>query len=107
MGSLYPNHPVLEEESQWVACVSKDASCECVTLTLPVINASANVTVVASGLDTARPFMDTMVGRKPIRSHPAQMVLPRDGNLVWFADASAASLFLRGNEPYATSATES
>ncbi|KAH1057511.1 hypothetical protein J1N35_035576 [Gossypium stocksii] len=107
VASLYPNHPVLEEESQWVACVSKDASCESVTLTLPVINAAANVTIVASGLDTARPFMDTMVGRKPIRSHPAQMVLPPDGNLVWFADASAASLFLRANEPYATSATDS
>ncbi|PPR98875.1 hypothetical protein GOBAR_AA21793 [Gossypium barbadense] len=71
VASLYPNQPVLEEESQWVACVSKDESCESVTLTLPVINAAANVTIVASGLDTARPFMDTMwVGSPFVRTRP-------------------------------------
>ncbi|XVF36844.1 hypothetical protein REPUB_Repub19eG0093500 [Reevesia pubescens] len=108
VAALFPNHPVLEEKSQWVACVSNDvtvASRESVTLTLPVINAAANVAVVASGMDLARPFMDTMVGRKPIGSNPAQMVSPQDGKLVWFVDACAASLFLRVNEPFATSAT--
>ncbi|XP_022753120.1 probable 6-phosphogluconolactonase 2 [Durio zibethinus] len=105
VASLYSNHPVLEEDSQWVACVSKDAATESVTLTLPVINAAANVAIVASGMDLARPFMDAMVGQKPIRSHPAKMVSPQHGNVVWFVDASAASLFLRGNEVFATSAT--
>ncbi|XP_007018952.2 PREDICTED: probable 6-phosphogluconolactonase 2 [Theobroma cacao] len=98
VASLYPNDPVLQEESQWVACVSKDGTIESVTLTLPVINAAANVAIVAAGMDLARPFMDVMVSRKPIGSHPAQMVSPQDGKLVWFVDASAASLFLRGNE---------
>lgn len=98
VASLYPNNPVLEEESQWVSCVSKDALGESVTLTLPVINAAANVAIVASGMDLARSFMNAMVGQKPIRSHPAQMVSPQDGKLVWFVDVCAASLFLRGSE---------
>ncbi|OMO72861.1 6-phosphogluconolactonase, DevB-type [Corchorus capsularis] len=98
VASLYPNHSVLHEESQWVSCVSNDSKRESVTLTLPVINAAANVAIVASGMDLARPFMDAMVSRKPIGSHPAQMVSPQDGKLVWFVDAPAASLFLRGNE---------
>ncbi|XVE55401.1 hypothetical protein DITRI_Ditri03aG0155700 [Diplodiscus trichospermus] len=106
VASLYPNHAVLKEELQWVACVSKDgAATESVTLTLPVINAAANVVIVASGMDLARPFMDAMAGGKPVGSHPAQMVSPRHGKLVWFVDACAASLFLRGNETYATPAT--
>ncbi|XVE95410.1 hypothetical protein REPUB_Repub02eG0094600 [Reevesia pubescens] len=106
VASLHPNHPVLEEESLWVACVAKDTSRDSVTLTLPVINAAANVVIVASGMDLARSFMDAMVGQKSIGSHPAQMVSPHDGKLVWFVDASAASLFLRSNEPYAKSASK-
>ncbi|XVF64640.1 hypothetical protein PTKIN_Ptkin09bG0184100 [Pterospermum kingtungense] len=105
VASLYPNHPVLEEESKWVSCVSNDALTESVTLTLPVINAAANVAIVASGMDLARPFMDTIMGQKPIRSHPAQMVSPQDGRLVWFVDACAASSFLRANGSFATLAT--
>ncbi|XP_021284546.1 probable 6-phosphogluconolactonase 1 [Herrania umbratica] len=98
VASLYPNDPVLQEESQWVACVSQDGTSESVTLTLPVINAAANVAIVAAGMDPSRPFMDAMVSGKPSGSHPAQMVSPQDGKLVWFVDAGAASLFLRGNE---------
>ncbi|OMP14144.1 Glucosamine/galactosamine-6-phosphate isomerase, partial [Corchorus olitorius] len=105
VASLYPNHSVSvlhedsQSQSQWVTCVSNDSKTESVTLTLPVINAAANVAIVASGMDLARPFLDAMVCRKPIGSHPAQMVSPQDGKLVWFVDAPAASLFLRGNEP--------
>lgn len=105
VASLYPNNPVLEEDSQWVACVCNDSSRESVTLTLPVINAAANVAIVASGVDVARPFLDVMSGRRPIGSHPAQMIKPKDGKLVWFVDATAASLFLRGRGSVATSST--
>ncbi|KAF8404166.1 hypothetical protein HHK36_009046 [Tetracentron sinense] len=95
VASLFPNHPVLEEESQWVAWVcSSGAPRESVTLTLPVINSAANVAIIATGSDVAVPFASAVRDRLPQGwgSHPAQMVSPRDGNLVWFADASAALL---------------
>lgn len=57
VASIYPNNPVLQEDSQWVAWVSSNAPRESVTLTLPVINAAANVAIVASGIDVARPFL--------------------------------------------------
>ncbi|KAJ0026078.1 hypothetical protein Pint_08243 [Pistacia integerrima] len=102
VASLYPNHPVLEEDSQWVACVSSDASRESVTLTLPVINAAANVAIVASGNDVARSFSHVMMEPKADEPYPAQLVGPKDGKLVWFVDAAAASLFLHGHGTSAT-----
>lgn len=96
VASIYPNNPVLQEDSQWVAWVSSNSPRESVTFTLPVINAAANVAIVASGIDVARPFFHVMMDQKTNRRLPAQLVSPKDGKLVWFADASAASFFLRG-----------
>lgn len=105
VASLYPDHPVLKEDSQWVSWVSSDAPRESVTLTLPVINAAAHVAVVASGADVAGSFLQKMVDRRPNENFPAQLVRPNDGKLVWFADASAASLFLRASETGSTSSS--
>ncbi|KAM7252817.1 hypothetical protein ACFE04_025435 [Oxalis oulophora] len=71
-----PNHSILEEDSQWVACVpsSKDRI-ESVALTLPVINAAANVVIVASRPELARSL------------DKARMVWPKDGKLAWFVEA--------------------
>ncbi|KAJ8773361.1 hypothetical protein K2173_028538 [Erythroxylum novogranatense] len=93
---LYPNNPaVLGEESQWVCCVSSDSSTERVTLTLPVVNAAANVAIIATGTHMARPFLDAMkLGQRPTGSNPAQTVRPKEGKLVWFVDANAASFYL-------------
>ncbi|KAF8024856.1 hypothetical protein BT93_F1882 [Corymbia citriodora subsp. variegata] len=97
VSSLHPNHPVLREGSQWVAPVSVAGERrERLTLTLPVINAAANVAIVASGSDVARAFCEAMVDRRPLGSSPAQMIRPIDGKLVWFVDAGAASLFSGG-----------
>ncbi|KAG8491777.1 hypothetical protein CXB51_015070 [Gossypium anomalum] len=77
VSSLYPNHPVLEEESQWVACVSKDASCESVTLTLPVL--SWILCWVGSPFDRTRPKwscleMETSSGLRMLRLLPCSYV---------------------------------
>ncbi|KAL5992933.1 hypothetical protein ACLOJK_013852 [Asimina triloba] len=92
VASLLPCHPVLEEESVWVATVSNPPR-ESVGFTLPVINSAANVAIVATGSHVsgalAAALGDDIL---PHGTHPAQLVAPRNGNLVWFADAGAASL---------------
>ncbi|XP_030455108.2 probable 6-phosphogluconolactonase 2 [Syzygium oleosum] len=104
VSSLHPDHPVLREGSQWVAAVSVPGMRrECLTFTLPVINAAANVAIVASGSDVARAFREAMADRSPPASCPAQMIRPVDGKLVWFVDAGAASLFSRDGAVASTS----
>ncbi|KAL3737373.1 hypothetical protein ACJRO7_026185 [Eucalyptus globulus] len=106
VSSLHPNHPVLREGSQWVAPVSVPGSQrERLTFTLPVINAAANVVIVASGSDVARAFCEAMADRRPLASSPAQMIRPIDGKLVWFVDAGAASLFSGGGAVASTSSS--
>ncbi|XP_077213983.1 putative 6-phosphogluconolactonase 1 [Tasmannia lanceolata] len=92
VASLFPNHPVLAEETQWVTWVSdSSAPYESVTLTLPVINSAANVTIVATGSVKAQPFASAT------GAHPAQLVSPEHGDLVWFVDGPAASLIGRSD----------
>ncbi|XP_030545192.1 probable 6-phosphogluconolactonase 1 [Rhodamnia argentea] len=97
VSSLHTDHPVLLEGSQWVAPVSVPGEQrERLTFTLPVINAAANVAIVASGSDVASAFREAMVDQSPMASSPARMIRPADGKLVWFVDAGAASLFSCG-----------
>ncbi|XP_058089662.1 probable 6-phosphogluconolactonase 2 [Magnolia sinica] len=97
VASLFPSHPVVDMESQWVAAIS-DAPRESITLTLPVINSAANVAIIATGSDVAMPLASAISDDLlPHGSHPAQLVSPGDGKLVWFADASAASLMAAEN----------
>ncbi|XP_042499223.1 probable 6-phosphogluconolactonase 1 [Macadamia integrifolia] len=103
VASLFPEDPVLSEESQWVACVAREGK-ESVTFTLSVINSAANVAIMATGNDVAESVSLALGDPLPSGSNPAQMVSPRHGNLVWFVDGSAASL-LPGNNSGESSAT--
>ncbi|XP_068643997.1 probable 6-phosphogluconolactonase 1, partial [Aristolochia californica] len=92
VASLYPNHPVLMESSQWIhpVCIP-GRSDEAVTFTLPVINSAAKVVILATGTSVAPQLASALGERLPNGTHPAQLVDPLDGNLVWFADVAAAS----------------
>ncbi|KAJ4963088.1 hypothetical protein NE237_023027 [Protea cynaroides] len=106
VASLYPDHPLLNEESQWVACVASEGK-ESVTLTLPVINSAANVGIMATGSDVAKSVSMALGNPLPSGSMPAQMVSPRDGNLVWFVDGMAASLLPGHNEGEGSATSDS
>ncbi|KAI4366582.1 hypothetical protein MLD38_022443 [Melastoma candidum] len=95
ISSFYFGHSVPDEDSQWVTAVSSpNTPLERVALTLPVVNAASNVVVVASGSDAARTFCEAVAGRRINEdgSHPAHLIRPIDGKLIWFADAAAAGL---------------
>ncbi|KAK1374482.1 putative 6-phosphogluconolactonase [Heracleum sosnowskyi] len=94
VASLFPNHPILDERSEWVTYIidSPKPPPERITFTLPVINSSSNVALVVTGstkADMVHLVIDD-VGPE-CSSVPAKMIHPIDGKLLWFLDNSAAS----------------
>ena len=94
VASLFPNHSVLNEKSDWVTYIidSPKPPPERITFTLPVINSSSNVAVVVTGsnkADMVHLAIDDVGPACP--SVPAKMIHPIDGKLLWFLDKSAAS----------------
>ena len=89
--SLFPGHPLLSEESRWVAYItdSPKPPPKRLTLTFPVINHAARVAFVATGAgkqDTLRTVLD-----EPEVGLPASRVRPaHPGHLYWFVDEAAA-----------------
>lgn len=92
VASLLPGHPVLTEHTEWVAHVS-GVPWDSVTLTIPVINSAANVAIMATGSHVARPLAAAITDYcLQDGSHPAQLIAPANGELIWFVDTAAASL---------------
>ncbi|KDO27369.1 6-phosphogluconolactonase [Saprolegnia parasitica CBS 223.65] len=91
--SLFPGHPLLNEESLWVAPISDSPKPppQRITLTYPVVNNAAAVAFVATG-DSKAPLMRHMLGLEiQTPSLPAARILPTNGQLHWFLDDAAAS----------------
>lgn len=94
VASLFPNHSVLDNTEDWVTYITNSPKPppERITFSMPVINAAANVAVVATGSSKAEAVHLAIddVGRE-CPSLPAKMVKPTDGKLTWFLDKLAAS----------------
>ncbi|MGH7308558.1 MAG: 6-phosphogluconolactonase [Candidatus Rokuibacteriota bacterium] len=92
--SLFPGSPVLKEIFRPVAGVHAAAAAipQRITLTLPVLNAAANVLFLVSGAEKAKAVKAVLGERAPL---PAAMVQPEKGRLVWMLDHAAAALLRR------------
>jgi 6-phosphogluconolactonase len=87
--SLFPGSPALHEEKRWVvATYVEKLKSERVTLTLPVLNAAANVIFLVSGKAKAKPARETRSAGSEL---PAAQVRPA-GKLLWILDRAAAAL---------------
>lgn len=94
--SLFLGSPALEEEKAWVAPADGGSPpVSRVTLTLPVLNAAAQVIFLVSGKEKAETLRDVVLGRNGDR-YPASRVSPRRGKVTFLADAPAASRFSPG-----------
>ncbi|KAF9430435.1 suppressor of los1-1 [Podila epigama] len=87
--SLFPNHELLNENTEWVASIkdSPKPPSNRITLTFPVLNHAHQVAFVAAGAgkqDMLHQILDTP------GNLPAQMVKPVTGTLSWFVDDAAA-----------------
>lgn len=93
LASLFPAHPALREEGEWVTFItdSPEPPPERITLSLPIINSAANVTLVSAGPARANVARVALWHPGPASAVPAGMVRPTSGNLVWFLDKPAVS----------------
>jgi 6-phosphogluconolactonase len=91
--SLFPGTSALAEQRRWVCAnwVPRLQSHR-VTLTLPVLNAGAEVMFVVSGKEKAEVLRAVLEGGGEGAKLPAQLVRPKSGRLLWLVDAAAASL---------------
>ncbi|XP_030513571.1 probable 6-phosphogluconolactonase 1 [Rhodamnia argentea] len=94
VASLFPNHAVLNEKSEWVTFLtdSPKPPPERITFTLPAINSASNVAVVVAGEAKSEAVHLAIDDVEPdCPKLPARMVQPTTGKLVWFLDKGAAS----------------
>jgi 6-phosphogluconolactonase len=89
--SLFPGSPVLREVFRTVAAVHATAAAvpQRLTLTLPVLNAAAEVIFLVSGPEKAKVVKAALTDQSML---PAAMVRPANGRLGWLLDRDAAAL---------------
>ena len=90
--SLFPGTAAVHEKSKLVVAnwVEK-LKTHRITLTLPVLNAARTVAFLVSGTDKAPALHAVLEGDEPGEQHPAKLVRPTSGKLIWFMDRAAAS----------------
>jgi len=99
--SLFPHHPLLHENTAWVASIadSPKPPPERITFTLPVLNNAHSVAFVASG-EAKKEMLHRIIEADdvPEGELPSKLVRPSSGNLHWFIDAPAGSLLKRSKQ---------
>jgi 6-phosphogluconolactonase len=91
--SLLPGSPALTEYLRWVLPQETEVDPRWrITLTLPVINAAAEVIFLVSGREKAQILRRVLREKEDLRALPAQAVQPARGDVIWLADGPAASL---------------
>ncbi|UPR03474.1 6-phosphogluconolactonase [Chloropicon primus] len=94
VASLFPNRQELAENpKQWVLPVSNSPKppSERITMTMDVINSARQVMLVAAGKGKAEVVQRVLEHQSLPGALPAQLVMPKQGKLVWLLDAESAS----------------
>ncbi|KAG5233643.1 6-phosphogluconolactonase [Salix suchowensis] len=92
VASLFPGHPLLQENQKWVTHITDSPKPPPgrITFTFPVINSSSYIALVVCGAGKAS-VVQTALGKSQNSDvFPVQMVSP-EGELKWFLDKDAAS----------------
>jgi 6-phosphogluconolactonase len=92
--SLFPFNDVLKEDYRWAVAAHKEEGPSRVTLTLPVINNAGTIMFIVTGEKKAQAVYNVFFSSFHPDRYPAQAVKPAKGNLFWFIDKEAASLYL-------------
>jgi 6-phosphogluconolactonase len=96
--SLFPRSPALDETRAWVLPVHADAVPPWrVTLTLPILNACAEIMFVVEGKAKAAILQRVLEGPSKPRELPSQLIAPSSGRLHWLIDADAGAQLDEGS----------
>lgn len=91
--SLFPGVDPLTDDAALVRhTYSNETQTDRLSITPRVINNARTVVVSAEGSTKAQAVADTREGAYDPTKHPAQIVAPTDGNLIWFVDKLAAGM---------------
>lgn len=94
--SLFPHSAALHETERWAVAVTASAApARRVTLTLPVLNAAADVLFLVAGRDKASALARVLEGAREPEALPAQLICPLHGGLHWLVDAEAGASLAR------------
>jgi 6-phosphogluconolactonase len=96
--SLFPGTPAVDEAAKLVTAVFvAKLNAWRISLTYPVINNARQVIFIVSGSTKAR--IVALLHERQVRSkdHPASLVQPGDGDLLWLLDRQAAALLKQPN----------
>jgi len=89
--SLFPHTSALDAHEAWVVAnhvPQQDATR--ITLTVPAINAAAEVLFMVTGEAKSDALQAVLQGKRQPATYPAQLVSPVDGALLWMVDQAAA-----------------
>ncbi|KAI8377578.1 putative 6-phosphogluconolactonase [Radiomyces spectabilis] len=88
--SLFPGHPLLDDNQRWVASLtdSPKPPPERITLTYPVLNRAKSIVFVTAG--EGKQEMVQKIIEQPQLQLPCQRVQPASGKVCWFIDNAAA-----------------
>lgn len=91
--SLFPHTSVLHDETASVKEVFlEDQQVYRITMTAPLINQAHHIAFLVYGESKALAVHHVIEDKKDIENYPAQLIKPKNGDLYWFLDSSAASL---------------
>jgi 6-phosphogluconolactonase len=91
--SLFPGSPAIHEARRIaVALQAEAAQPNRVSLTPPVFNNAAHVMFLVCGPAKAPAVKNVLEGPKDPDRFPAQIIAPRDGEVLWLLDKAAASM---------------
>jgi 6-phosphogluconolactonase len=92
--SLFPGSPALQQTSHWVIPVEHTSPppplVQRLTLSLPVLNAAAEIIFLVSGAQKAGVLAQLLQRSQMAANLPAGLIRPTQGRLRWFADQDAA-----------------
>jgi 6-phosphogluconolactonase len=90
--SLFPGSDALRETRRLVvAAWIEKLSTHRVTLTCPVLNNAACILFLVTGAEKAATLREVLEAAGGPARYPAQLIRPRDGQLVWYVDEAAAA----------------
>jgi 6-phosphogluconolactonase len=98
--SLFPHRPTLHEAHRLVVADHVDeVNAWRVSLTASMLNNSAQITFLVTGLEKAPVVKRIIEGVRDPESLPAQLITPNNGALTWILDSAAAGLLSRVDSP--------